>query len=129
MRERLLTTCLCVYARVGCVGRGDYDLQQHAQHSRKDLRYIDPDNASYAVCFSSRGGSPCAVALIVCVWVSSNKFYPYVVEPAVGLDRLMTAFLTDAYTEEEIPVPSTGVRLPWGGWGTSGKGGCLLRGG
>eukprot|EP00698_Gefionella_okellyi_P012515 TRINITY_DN3381_c0_g1_i2.p2 TRINITY_DN3381_c0_g1~~TRINITY_DN3381_c0_g1_i2.p2 ORF type:complete len:153 (-),score=38.56 TRINITY_DN3381_c0_g1_i2:104-562(-) len=31
-----------------------------------------------------------------------NKFIPFAVEPAVGLDRLMLAFLTDAYHEDVV---------------------------
>ena len=33
---------------------------------------------------------------------TNEKFVPYCVEPAVGVDRLFLMFLCDAYNEEEI---------------------------
>jgi glycyl-tRNA synthetase len=60
----------------GVANRTDYDLKQHAEHSGENLEYIDQ--------------------------VTNNRYYPYVIEPAVGPDRIMLAFLMDAYTEEEI---------------------------
>ncbi len=60
----------------GVANRTDYDLKQHAEHSGENLEYIDQ--------------------------ATNNRYYPYVIEPAVGPDRIMLAFLMDAYTEEEI---------------------------
>jgi glycyl-tRNA synthetase len=60
----------------GVANRTDYDLKQHAEHSGENLEYIDQ--------------------------ATNNRFYPYVIEPAVGPDRIMLAFLMDAYTEEEV---------------------------
>jgi glycyl-tRNA synthetase len=60
----------------GVANRTDYDLKQHAKHSGENLEYIDQ--------------------------ATNNRFYPYVIEPAVGPDRIMLAFLMDAYTEEEV---------------------------
>src|SRR6202042_3111901 len=34
---------------------------------------------------------------------TSERYTPYVIEPAVGVDRSMLAFLLDAYTEDEAP--------------------------
>ena len=34
---------------------------------------------------------------------SSERYIPYVIEPAVGVDRCLLAFLLDAYTEDEAP--------------------------
>ena len=34
--------------------------------------------------------------------VTNEKFIPYCVEPSVGVDRLVLAFLCDAYDEEEL---------------------------
>ena len=60
----------------GVANRTDYDLKQHAAHSGENLTYFDQ---------------------------STNESYvPYVIEPAVGADRMMLAFLVDAYTEEEV---------------------------
>ena len=60
----------------GIANRTDYDLKQHAEFSGENLEYIDQ--------------------------TTNNRYYPYVIEPAVGPDRIMLAFLMDAYMEEEI---------------------------
>jgi glycyl-tRNA synthetase len=39
---------------------------------------------------------------------TQTKVTPYVIEPAVGLDRLVLAFLTDAYQHEPPPAGNTG---------------------
>jgi glycyl-tRNA synthetase len=58
----------------GIAYRTDYDLKQHIDHSGKDLRYIDP---------------------------RTNKTYiPHVIEPAVGVNRLLLMALCDAYWED-----------------------------
>ncbi|MCB1324333.1 MAG: glycine--tRNA ligase [Spirochaetales bacterium] len=58
----------------GIASRTDYDLKQHAAHSRKNLEYTDPED--------------------------NSKYLPYVVEPALGLNRLLLAVLCDAYSVE-----------------------------
>lgn len=58
----------------GIADRTDYDLTTHMEHSKTDLRYLDPE--------------------------TNEKYVPYVIEPSVGLDRLIYAILTDAYTSE-----------------------------
>jgi glycyl-tRNA synthetase len=60
----------------GVANRTDYDLRQHAEFSGENLEYIDQ--------------------------ATNKRYYPYVIEPAVGPDRIMLAFLMDAYTEEEV---------------------------
>ncbi len=60
----------------GIANRTDFDLKQHAAHSGENLEYFD----------QATGG----------------RYVPYVIEPAVGPDRIMLAFLIDAYTEEEV---------------------------
>jgi glycyl-tRNA synthetase len=60
----------------GIANRTDYDLKQHAEYSGEKLEYIDQ--------------------------ATNNRYVPYVIEPAVGPDRIMLAFLVDAYTEEEV---------------------------
>lgn len=57
----------------GIANRGDYDLGQHQTASGKDLSYFDE--------------------------ATGEKFLPYVIEPSVGVDRLVLAFLCDAYAE------------------------------
>lgn len=58
----------------GIHNRSDFDLSQHSKFSGKQLEYFDEAN--------------------------KEKFIPYVIETAVGCDRLFLAFLCDAYREE-----------------------------
>jgi len=60
----------------GIADRTDYDLSTHMEHSKQDLRYLDSE--------------------------TNEKYIPYVVEPALGLDRLFLAFLADSYEKEEL---------------------------
>ena len=65
----------------GIADRTDYDLGRHMEHSKKDLQYLDPD--------------------------TNEKYIPYVIEPAVGLDRMLLAVLTEAYKEETLEDGTT----------------------
>ena len=60
----------------GIARRGSYDLDQHAKFSGKDLTYFDEE--------------------------TRQRFRPWVIEPAVGVDRSMLAFLLDAYDEDVV---------------------------
>ncbi|HEY5727435.1 MAG TPA: glycine--tRNA ligase [Acidimicrobiia bacterium] len=60
----------------GIASRTDFDLKAHAAASGEDLTYFDD--------------------------ATGERFYPYVVEPAVGATRTTFAFLIDAYTEDEV---------------------------
>jgi glycyl-tRNA synthetase len=60
----------------GIANRSDFDLRQHAEHSRKDLSYFDE--------------------------TAKEKYIPYVIEPSAGADRATLAFLIDAYREEKV---------------------------
>jgi glycyl-tRNA synthetase len=60
----------------GIANRGDFDLKQHARHSGQKLEYVDS--------------------------ASGERYVPHVIEPALGVDRAMLAFLADAYDEDEI---------------------------
>ncbi len=61
----------------GIANRTDFDLSTHARASGQDMSYLDAE--------------------------SGERYIPYVVEPAAGVDRSMLAFLLDAYTEDEAP--------------------------
>lgn len=61
----------------GIADRTDYDLRRHQEFSKESMEYLDPD--------------------------TNEKYLPYVVEPSVGLDRLMLMVLTDSYVEEILP--------------------------
>jgi glycyl-tRNA synthetase len=60
----------------GIANRTDYDLTRHAEFSGEKLEYFDQD----------RG----------------EAYVPYVIEPSVGVDRSMLAFMVDAYATEEV---------------------------
>ncbi|MEG2413582.1 MAG: glycine--tRNA ligase [Clostridia bacterium] len=60
----------------GLADRTDYDLGVHAKASGKNLEYTDP--------------------------ITNEKYLPYVVEPSLGADRAVLAFLCNAYEEEEL---------------------------
>ena len=61
----------------GIANRGDYDLKVHSAASGTDLSYFDQE--------------------------SGERYTPFVIEPAVGVDRSALVFLLDAYTEDEAP--------------------------
>ena len=61
----------------GIANRTDFDLKTHQEKSRQDLSYLDQE--------------------------SGERFIPYVVEPAAGVDRGALVFLLDAYAEDEAP--------------------------
>ena len=60
----------------GIADRTDYDLSRHMEHSKQDLSYQDPE--------------------------TNEKYVPYVIEPSLGADRVLLAFLCNGYEEEEI---------------------------
>ncbi|MBQ8327542.1 MAG: glycine--tRNA ligase [Lachnospiraceae bacterium] len=60
----------------GIADRTDYDLTQHQNVSKVDMSYFDDEKGI--------------------------KYVPYVVEPSLGADRVVLAFLCAAYDEEEI---------------------------
>jgi len=60
----------------GIAARGNYDLNQHAQASGKPMEYFDE--------------------------ASKKKFVPHVIEPAVGVDRILLAVVCAGYAEEEV---------------------------
>jgi glycyl-tRNA synthetase len=60
----------------GIANRTDFDLRRHAEASGRDLSYYDEERR--------------------------ERFFPYVIEPAAGVDRSVLAFLVDAYDEDEV---------------------------
>src|SRR2546421_4301120 len=59
----------------GVANRGDFDLTQHAQYSGTKLEYVGQEG---------------------------ERYVPYVIEPAVSIERSMVALLVDAYHEEVV---------------------------
>ena len=70
----------------GIANRTDFDLKKHSEHSGTRLTYFDEQSPS-----------------------EDKHYHPYVIEPAVGVDRLALMFLLDAYTEEEVGGDSAGA--------------------
>jgi glycyl-tRNA synthetase len=60
----------------GVANRTDFDLRAHQEHSREDLTYLDPE--------------------------TNERYLPYVIEPALGVERTMIVLLLDAYDEEDV---------------------------
>ena len=57
----------------GVANRTDFDLRQHSKFSGQDLSYYDE--------------------------AKKRKYYPFVIEPTMGLERAILAILCDAYQE------------------------------
>jgi len=64
----------------GIANRTDFDLSTHGRASGQDMSYLDAE--------------------------SGERYIPYVIEPAAGVDRSMLVFLMDAYAEDEAPDAS-----------------------
>ncbi len=67
----------------GIANRTDFDLTTHSEHSGVDLSYFDQD--------------------------TGERWTPYVIEPAAGVNRSMIAFLLEAYAEDEAPNTKGGM--------------------
>ncbi|MEW2352809.1 glycine--tRNA ligase [Spirillospora sp. NPDC029432] len=61
----------------GIANRTDYDLTTHGKASGTDLSFFDQE--------------------------AGERFVPYVIEPAAGVDRCTLTFMMDAYAEDEAP--------------------------
>ncbi len=60
----------------GVASRTDFDLMAHQNHSGQDMSYLDPE--------------------------TNERYVPYCIEPSVGVERMLLAFLVDAYDEEVL---------------------------
>lgn len=60
---------------IGLANRSDFDLKAHSAASGEKLDYLDP--------------------LLI-------KIFPYIIEPSMGVDRLLLAVLTNFYKEEKL---------------------------
>jgi glycyl-tRNA synthetase len=58
----------------GIANRTDFDLRRHAEYSGKDLTFFDEE--------------------------TRERYLPYVIEPAVGVDRILLITLIDSYDED-----------------------------
>ena len=69
----------------GIADRTDYDLTQHQNESGKSMEYLDP--------------------------TTNERYVPYVIEPSLGADRVVLAFLTEAYDEEIVDEEKKDTRV------------------
>jgi len=69
----------------GIADRTDYDLMCHQKMCGKSMEYTDP--------------------------VTQEKYVPYVIEPSLGVERMLLAFLCNAYEEEKLEGDDTRVVL------------------
>ena len=60
----------------GVANRGDFDLSRHTEFSGTKLEFVGQEG--------------------------TERYVPYVIEPAVSIERIFVAMLVDAYDEEEI---------------------------
>ncbi len=60
----------------GVASRTNYDLKQHQEHSKQNLEYLDPE--------------------------TNEKYIPYVIEPSLGVERLLLSILFSAYEKQKL---------------------------
>jgi len=60
----------------GIANRTNFDLSRHSEFSGRDLSYFDEE--------------------------TKERYIPYVIEPAMGIDRCMFTLMLDAYDEEDV---------------------------
>jgi glycyl-tRNA synthetase len=60
----------------GIADRTDFDLRVHQERSKEDLTFLDPE--------------------------TNQRYLPWVIEPAVSVDRILITLLLDAYDEDVI---------------------------
>src|SRR5207302_5648894 len=60
----------------GIADRTDYDLAVHQEKSKQDLTYLDPE--------------------------TNERYLPWVIEPAVSVERIFVTLLIDAYDEDVV---------------------------
>ena len=69
----------------GVADRTDFDLKAHQTHSGESMEYFDQE--------------------------TGEKYIPYVIEPSLGVDRMLLAFLIDAYDEEVVDAERNDERV------------------
>ena len=60
----------------GIASRTDFDLKAHQTHSKESLEYLDPE--------------------------TNERYVPYVVEPSLGVERLLLSILNEGITEDTL---------------------------
>ncbi|HEV7643692.1 MAG TPA: glycine--tRNA ligase [Pyrinomonadaceae bacterium] len=82
---------------IGIANRTDYDLRVHSKKPEDaEGKRINPDSTEDLSYFDE---------------ATKQRFYPYVIEPAVGVNRTLLAVMMDAYTEKTNDKGETRVIL------------------
>ena len=82
---------------MGIANRKDFDLKAHSKKPEdREGKRINPDTTDDLSYFDE---------------ATKQRFYPYVIEPAVGVNRTLLAVLMDAYTEKTNDKGETRVIL------------------
>jgi glycyl-tRNA synthetase len=82
---------------MGIANRTDYDLRVHSKKPEdSEGKRINPDSTDDLSYFDE---------------ATKQRFYPYVIEPAIGVNRTILAVLMDAYTEKTNDKGETRVIL------------------
>ncbi|MEZ0180107.1 glycine--tRNA ligase ['Camptotheca acuminata' phytoplasma] len=66
---------------LGIASRTDFDLKNHQKHSKKDLQYFDME--------------------------TKEKYWPFVIEPSLGVERLFLSIVINAYQIEKLDNKKT----------------------
>lgn len=82
---------------MGIANRTDFDLKTHSKKPEgEDGKRLNPDSTEDLSYFEE---------------ATKQRFYPYVIEPAVGVNRTLLAVMMDAYTEKTNEKGETRVIL------------------
>ena len=82
---------------MGIANRTDYDLRVHSKKPEDaEGKRINPDSTEDLSYFDPQ---------------TNERFYPYVIEPAIGVNRTLLAVMMDAYTEKTNEKGETRVIL------------------
>jgi len=69
---------------MGIANRTDYDLRVHSKKPEKDGKRVNPDSTEDLSYFDAQ---------------TNERFYPYIIEPSIGVNRTFLAIMMDAYSE------------------------------
>ena len=81
---------------MGIANRTDFDLKAHSKKPEKDGKRVNPDSTEDLSYFDEQ---------------TKERYYPFVIEPAIGVNRTLLAVLMDAYTEKTSEKGETRVIL------------------
>jgi len=82
---------------MGIANRSDYDLRMHSKKPEdREGKRLNPDSTEDLSYFDT---------------ATNERFYPYIIEPSIGVNRTLLAVMMDAYTEKTNEKGETRVIL------------------